>query len=108
MKRAEREARLGPRRARAETFFFSSSQVLKWYQTHGLDAIPVHPKEAAIENISTIASVFDIHEPALTSISVITPPHVSLPIIKTALLELGVAAVWLQVRCAPGSCAEIR
>jgi hypothetical protein len=75
----------------------SSVQVLRWYKARDFDAIPVHPKEASIEEISTIASVFDIHEPSTTSLSIITPPKVSLPVCKTALLELGVNAIWLQV-----------
>lgn len=74
------------------------NKVMKWYVSHGFQAIPVHPKEAAIEEVPTIASVFDIHEPASTSISIITPPHVTMPVLRTALLELNVAAVWLQVR----------
>lgn len=45
----------------------------------------------------TIASVFDINAATSTSVSIITPGHVTLPVIKTALLELGTPFVWLQV-----------
>lgn len=73
------------------------NKVMKWYIGNELSVIPIHPKEAAIEDVATVASIFDIHEPASTSVSVITPPHVTMPVIKTALLELKVAAIWLQV-----------
>lgn len=71
--------------------------MFRWYKSHGLSVVPIHPKEASVEEIQTIASVFDIYEPNLTSLSIITPGHVSLPIVKTALLELGVHGIWLQV-----------
>lgn len=31
-----------------------------------------------------------------TSLSIITPPKISLPIVKTAVLELNIPWVWLQ------------
>lgn len=73
------------------------NKVLQWYKDRGLDVVPVHPKEASVEGVQTIASVSEIGEPKATSISVITPPKVSLGVVKTALLELGVNGVWLQV-----------
>ncbi|PWN42144.1 NAD(P)-binding protein [Ceraceosorus guamensis] len=72
------------------------NKVMKWYKAHGFEPIPIHPKEASIEGASTISSVFDIYEPKTTSVSIITPPHVSINIVKTALLELDVAGIWLQ------------
>ncbi|PWN27293.1 hypothetical protein BDZ90DRAFT_240197 [Jaminaea rosea] len=71
-------------------------QVVKWYKEHGFEAIPIHPKESSVEEIGTVASVFDLAEAKETSLSVITPPKVSLPIVKTSLLELGIPWIWLQ------------
>ena len=75
---------------------FHSIQVLRWYKDHGLEVIPVHPKESSIEEISTISEIQKVQNPKSTSVSVITPPKLSLPIIKTALQDLNVNAVWLQ------------
>lgn len=72
--------------------------MLRWYKEHGLDTVAVHPKETSVEDLPTLSSVTDLSSPRQTSVSVITPPKVSLSVIKTALLELGVAGVWLQVR----------
>lgn len=38
----------------------SVRQVVKWYKEHGLDAIPVHPKEDEVEGLHTVASIFDL------------------------------------------------
>lgn len=72
------------------------TQVLRWYKDHGLEVIPVHPKESSIEDISTISEIKQVKNPKSTSLSVITPPKISLSIIKTALQDLNVNAVWLQ------------
>jgi predicted CoA-binding protein len=72
------------------------TQVLRWYKDHGLEVIPVHPKESSIEDISTISEIKQVQNPKSTSLSVITPPKISLSIIKTALQDLHVNAVWLQ------------
>lgn len=68
----------------------------RWYKEHGFDAIPIHPRESSVEELQTVASVYDIRDPTSTSMSIITPPRVTLQIVKAAILELGIAAVWLQ------------
>lgn len=93
-----------PKHADAQCFSFfaplrcarSPPQVVKWYKEHGLEAVPIHPKESTVEDLHTVASVFDLPEPDKTSLSIITPPQVSLPILKTSLLELGIKYIWLQ------------
>lgn len=100
------------------------SQVVKWYKENGFDAIPIHPKESVVEGerfdvrktpstsrhksdclclphpsrrdteLNTIASVFDLVNAKETSLSVITPPAISLPIVKTSLLEVRQQREW--------------
>ncbi|CAO1633906.1 unnamed protein product [Jaminaea pallidilutea] len=72
------------------------NKVVKWYKSHGFDTIPIHPKESTVEDLSTVASVFDLMDAPETSLSIITPPKISLPIVKTAVLELNIPWVWLQ------------
>ncbi|CAO1613734.1 unnamed protein product [Sympodiomycopsis kandeliae] len=70
--------------------------VVKWYKEHGFEAVPIHPKESSVEELHTVASVFDLPDAHQTSLSIITPPQVSLPILKTSLLELEIPWIWLQ------------
>jgi len=64
---------------------------------HGLQVTPVHPKESSVEEIDTVASITDLPDISKTSLSVITPPKVTLGILKSALNDLNVAGIWLQV-----------
>lgn len=77
--------------------------MLKWYQAHNLDVTPIHPKEPSIEQLSTKSDVNaflkanqDIRAEDV-AISVITPPKVSLSVVKDALERQNIATVWLQV-----------
>lgn len=79
-------------------FLILYTQVLEWYKSRGFDVTPVHPKESSISGLATISDVSQIADPKNSSISVITPPKVSLNVIKSALIDSGVAGVWLQVR----------
>lgn len=79
----------------------SEQQVLKWYQTNHLDATPIHPKEAEIENIRTQRDVAHFLDTAGTTadkiaISVVTPPKISLAVVQKGLQEQGIATFWLQ------------
>ncbi|KAK4152328.1 CoA binding domain-containing protein [Chaetomidium leptoderma] len=74
-------------------------KVFKWYVTHDLPVIPINPGAQAVEvdgrEYPTVSSLSDLQEPADTSVSIITPPHVT----KKALEEakgLGIQAVFLQ------------
>ncbi|KAF7323111.1 NAD(P)-binding protein [Mycena chlorophos] len=61
----------------------------------GLPVTPVHPRESELEGLKTVSSINELATPTQTSISIITPPAVTLTILQSAL-ELGVPALWLQ------------
>ncbi|KAF8637299.1 hypothetical protein AX16_010829 [Volvariella volvacea WC 439] len=71
------------------------TKVLKWYQNRSLSVTPVHPKEPELEGLKTLSSISQLGNPRETSISIITPPKVTLGILQQAK-ELGVPALWLQ------------
>ncbi|KAF9527336.1 NAD-P-binding protein [Crepidotus variabilis] len=71
------------------------TKVLQWYQHRKLDVTPVHPKEKELESLQTVTSVAELSSPTKTSISVITPPKVTLSVLKAAK-ELSVPAIWIQ------------
>ncbi|MCJ1335551.1 hypothetical protein MMC09_000823 [Bachmanniomyces sp. S44760] len=80
--------------------------VLAWYHVHSLSVTPLNPTTSEIRlppsstthAYQTVPSPSSLPNPAATSLSVITPPKVTLKILKEAK-EAGVPAVWLQ----PGS-----
>nr|GAT53315.1 NAD(P)-binding protein [Mycena chlorophos] len=71
------------------------TKVLNWYKQRGLPVTPVHPRESELEGLKTVSSINELATPTQTSISIITPPAVTLTILQSAL-ELGVPALWLQ------------
>lgn len=77
----------------------TSVSVFRWYVTHGLDATPINPGAKAIEvngtSYPTVASLSDLEGPEETSVSLITPPHVTLKALEEAK-GLGIQAVFLQ------------
>ncbi|KAJ7028493.1 NAD-P-binding protein [Mycena alexandri] len=77
------------------------TKILNWYKTRNMDVQPIHPKETHLEGIATIPTVAELRAPSKTSISIITPPKVTLSILEAAL-ALGVPAVWIQ----PGAADE--
>ncbi|KAJ6594478.1 NAD-P-binding protein [Mycena capillaripes] len=77
------------------------TRILNWYKTRNMNVQPIHPKETHLENIETIPTVAELPAPTETSISIITPPKVTLSILQAAL-PLGVPAVWIQ----PGAADE--
>ncbi|KAJ7212955.1 NAD-P-binding protein [Mycena pura] len=81
------------------------TKILQWYKTRGMTVHPVHPREAELEGIATLASVADLPAPTETSISIVTPPVVTLSILQAAL-PLGVRAAWIQPGAADDSVAE--
>jgi len=70
------------------------NKVLRCYLMHGKKAIPVNPKEATIEGIPCVASVDDL-PPEATSISVITPPNITVQVVAAAI-QKGIRNIWLQ------------
>ncbi|KAJ7623586.1 NAD-P-binding protein [Roridomyces roridus] len=71
------------------------TKILNWYKARGLAVQPIHPKEDELEDIATVRSVAELSNPTQTSLSIITPPHITLGILKEAI-PLGVPAVWIQ------------
>ncbi|KAK4098320.1 NAD(P)-binding protein [Parathielavia hyrcaniae] len=74
-------------------------KVFKWYIAHGLPVTPINPGAPAISvdgtDYPTAGSLSELHGPAETSVSVITPPHVTLKTLEEAK-GLGIQAVFLQ------------
>ncbi|KAK4934391.1 hypothetical protein LTR28_010674, partial [Elasticomyces elasticus] len=82
-----------------------SSAVFAWYLAHDLPVTPLNPNQPSIHARSsvfaTVADASSLPRPTETSLSVITPPPVTLQLLKEAK-QAGVQAVWLQ----PGSFDE--
>ncbi|TKA80505.1 hypothetical protein B0A49_00327 [Cryomyces minteri] len=77
-------------------------KVFVWYLNHNLPVAPLNPHSSSITALSTthptLASPSALPAPTETALSIITPPAVTLQVLKEAK-EAGVPAVWLQ----PGS-----
>ncbi|PFH53951.1 hypothetical protein AMATHDRAFT_72972 [Amanita thiersii Skay4041] len=71
------------------------TKVLDWYKARNYDVTPVHPKESELEAIQTVKSITDLSSPKETSVSIITPPKVTLSILEQAK-QLSIPALWLQ------------
>ena len=82
--------------------------VFMWYKLHDLPVTPINPTTARIDHpptscwsptaSPTVPSAAALPEPAQTALSVVTPPRVTLAVLRDAA-AVGVPAVWLQ----PGS-----
>ncbi|KAH6632339.1 CoA binding domain-containing protein [Chaetomium tenue] len=74
-------------------------KVFKWYVTHGLSVTPINPGSPAIEvdgkEIPTVGSLSALQDAPETSVSIITPPHVTQKALEEAK-GLGIQAVFLQ------------
>ncbi|KAF2433591.1 NAD(P)-binding protein [Tothia fuscella] len=77
-------------------------KVFVWYLQHKLPVTPLNPKSSEVtvgkQNYVTASSPAALPSPSETSLSIITPPKVTLSVLKEAKVA-GVLAVWLQ----PGS-----
>ncbi|KAG7098278.1 hypothetical protein E1B28_000241 [Marasmius oreades] len=73
----------------------SGTKVLRWYKNRVFKVQPIHPREVELEGIRTIKSLEGLPLPSSTSVSIITPPPVTLNILKQAK-ALGVPYLWLQ------------
>ncbi|PPQ87483.1 hypothetical protein CVT25_008219 [Psilocybe cyanescens] len=71
------------------------TRILKWYQARTFNVTPVHPKEKELEGLSTITAIGELPSPKETSVSIITPPKVTLGILKQAK-DIDIPALWLQ------------
>lgn len=77
------------------------NKVLRCYLQHGRRAIPVNPREAQVEGVSTVATVADLPS-EVASISIITPPQVTEAAVAAAIARGGIRHVWMQ----PGAESE--
>lgn len=71
------------------------TKVLRWYKNRDFKVQPIHPREHTLEGFQTLKSIDLLPSPTRTSISIITPPPVTLNILKQAK-SLGVPYLWLQ------------
>lgn len=76
--------------------------VFAWYVGHSLPVTPINPRTASIrlgqKDYSCIPNISMLPEPTDTSLSIITPPGVTMKLLQEAK-QCGIPAVWLQ----PGS-----
>ncbi|KAL4978576.1 CoA binding domain-containing protein [Aspergillus desertorum] len=75
-------------------------KLLAWYHQHSLPVTPLNPRSPSIQLsplhlYDTVASPRLLSSPSQTSLSVVTPPAVTLPLLQEAH-SVGVPAVWLQ------------
>ncbi|KAL5601040.1 hypothetical protein BROUX41_005869 [Berkeleyomyces rouxiae] len=74
-------------------------QVYAWYLVHSLPVTPINPSNNSISvsgrSFATVPSVAQLVDAAHTGVSIITPPAVTLDVLRQARAA-GVRAVWLQ------------
>ncbi|PKY01425.1 NAD(P)-binding protein [Aspergillus campestris IBT 28561] len=74
-------------------------KLLAWYHEHSLPVTPLNPRAAQIDlpsrSYETVASPSKLPSPTQTSLSVVTPPAVTLALLQEAH-AVGIPAVWLQ------------
>lgn len=70
------------------------NRVLRCYLQNGKNAIPINPNENEVEGIPSIANIRQL-PPEVKSLSVITPPAVTLRLVTEAI-EHGIKHIWLQ------------
>lgn len=70
-----------------------------WYLQHGLPVTPINPRASEVTvrstNYTTAKSPGALDCPSETSLSIITPPAVTINVLKEAK-DAGITAVWLQ------------
>jgi len=71
------------------------TKVLNWYKARSFNVTPIHLKEKELEGLETLRSITELPSPTETSISIITPPKVTLGILEQAK-ELSIPYIWLQ------------
>nr|POE87708.1 hypothetical protein CFP56_10937 [Quercus suber]POF00914.1 hypothetical protein CFP56_20862 [Quercus suber] len=80
-------------------------KVFAWYLQHDLHAIPLNPAATEVvvgsKSYDTVRTISKLPDPKNTSLSIITPPPVTMELLKQAK-EAGIKAVWIQ----PGAFGE--
>jgi len=71
------------------------TKVLNWYKARNFNVTPIHPKEGELEGLETLRTIAELPSPTETSVSIITPPKVTLGILEQAK-ELSIPYLWLQ------------
>ncbi|KAI1300621.1 CoA binding domain-containing protein [Xylaria venustula] len=73
-------------------------KVFVWYKDRKLPVSPINPAPSITTRYGeheTVKSVSELSDPKNTSLSIITPPPVTLEVLKEAK-RVGIPAVWLQ------------
>ncbi len=70
------------------------NKVLRAYLQHGLQVIPVHPKEREIEGVATVADIASLPD-GVRGLSMITPPAITEKLVIDAAAK-GIKRVWMQ------------
>lgn len=73
------------------------NKVVRCYLQHKKTVYPINPKESQIEGLACLSNIEKLPD-TVNSISVVTPPFITLEIVKTAIKK-GISNIWLQ----PGS-----
>jgi predicted CoA-binding protein len=95
-----------PWRSSSEIFANTSSLVFTWYTHHGIAATPINPSAPSIkayppwpaleiQTYDTLPNLSALPHPTETSVSIITPPNVTMKVLEEAK-KLGIQGVWLQ------------
>lgn len=70
------------------------NKVLRCYLQNDRKAVPVNPNEPEIEGVACVATISDL-PPEVESISMITPPAVTLKLVPLAVAK-GIKNIWMQ------------
>ena len=76
------------------------NKVLRCYQQHSLNVVPVNPRATTVEGLKAVSSLKNMPIPP-HAVSIITQPDVTEQVVKE-VLELGIPHVWMQ----PGAESE--
>ncbi|KAE8149119.1 CoA binding domain-containing protein [Aspergillus avenaceus] len=84
-------------------------KILAWYHQHSLPVTPINPRAPEIQLPSraytTVASPSGLPSPSQTSLSIVTPPGMTLKVLQEAH-SVGIPAVWLQPGTFDGAVLE--
>ncbi|MCP4507929.1 MAG: CoA-binding protein [Fuerstiella sp.] len=70
------------------------NKVLRCYQQHGHNVVPVNPNSDMVEGLAAVASLNEVR-PQPHAVSIITPSAVTKQIVEEAIC-LGIQHLWLQ------------
>lgn len=71
------------------------NKVLRWYLDRSMLVTPVNPAAAQVEGVDAAKNLHEVSKPTETAVSVITPPSVTLDVLKDAE-QCRVPFIWLQ------------